>query len=152
MQVDEVFKSRCKNRCKNLCLIDWVVLLTSPWGPYLYAALRSHNQTRLESYFQTKQNLYRKQTLTIIETNSKLSILGDRYTTTISLIIPTSSSTIIGISSSIGIGSCQYQHQQPSTTFPGHDYILLLYHRYHKPSATPLSTSYYFLICRYKLH
>jgi hypothetical protein len=41
--------------------------------------------------------------------NINLSLLGDRHTTVIFPTIPTPSSTIIGISSSIGIGNHQYQ-------------------------------------------
>jgi len=41
--------------------------------------------------------------------NNNLSTLGDRHTVIIFPTIPMSSSTIIGISSSIGIGNHQYQ-------------------------------------------
>jgi len=41
--------------------------------------------------------------------NNNLSILGHRHTIIIFLMIPTPSSTIIGISSSTGIGNRQYQ-------------------------------------------
>jgi len=41
--------------------------------------------------------------------NNSLSILGDRHTIIIFPMIPTSFSTTIGISSSIGIGNRQYQ-------------------------------------------
>jgi hypothetical protein len=45
--------------------------------------------------------------------NNNSSILGDRHTTIVLPMIPTSSFTIIGISSSIAIGNHQYQPSAP---------------------------------------
>jgi hypothetical protein len=77
--------------------------------------------------------------------NINLSILGDRHTIIIFPTIPTPSSTIIGISFSIGIGIA-------ATIISGLDHILLFYHLHHNPSTTPLSAGHHFFAYRSKLH
>jgi len=71
--------------------------------------------------------------------NINLSIPSDRHTI-ISPMIPTPSSTIIGISPPSASATANISHRHRSTVIPGLGYILLLYHQHHNPSAILLST------------
>jgi len=71
--------------------------------------------------------------------NNNLSILGDRHTIIIFPMIPTPSSTIIGISFSIGIGNRQYQPSAKDQP-PSLDLVIsCCFIIDHNPSAIPLS-------------
>ena len=92
---------------KTLCMIDWIVAYIATRPVFILCPKELQPDTT-KILIPNQIELVHKINSSN-HGNNNLSILGDRHTTTAPPTIPTSSFTIIDISSSIGIGNHQHQ-------------------------------------------